>query len=112
MIEAPYPELSELLVLIGEAGRRMSEIEATEGAAGNISIYIGWPVDPRRTFPNAETIPLPESAPELAGKAFLIIRIGPPTPRDHRQPGGQPRLSGGERRRRDGSIAHRPRPAL
>ncbi len=76
MLEAPYPELNELLVLIGEAGNRMSEIEATEGAAGNISLYIGWSLDPRRTFPNAETIPLPEAAPELAGKAFLITGSG------------------------------------
>jgi rhamnulose-1-phosphate aldolase len=76
MLEAPYPELSELLVLIGEAGNRMSEIEATEGAAGNISIYIGWPLDPRRTFPNTEIIPLPECTPELAGKGFLITGSG------------------------------------
>ena len=76
MIEPPYPELSELLVLIGAAGRRMSDIEATEGAAGNISIYVGWRVDPRRTFPNVETIPLPERTPELAGKAFLISGSG------------------------------------
>lgn len=76
MIEAPYPELSELLILIGEAGSRMSEIEATEGAAGNISLYVGWPVDPRRIFPNVETIPLPEAIPELAGRAFLITGSG------------------------------------
>lgn len=76
MIEAPYPELNELLALIGAAGRRMSDIEATEGAAGNISLYLGWPLDPRRIFPNIETIPLPESIPELAGKAFLITGSG------------------------------------
>ncbi len=76
MLEAPYHELNEMLVLIGEAGRRMSEIEATEGAAGNISLYIGWPLDPRRTFSNAETIPLPEPCPELAGKAFIITGSG------------------------------------
>ena len=51
MIEAPYPELDEFLAVIGEAGYRLSEIEASEGAAGNISIYIGWPIDVRRRFP-------------------------------------------------------------
>lgn len=76
MLEAPFPELSELLALIGEAGRRMSEIEATEGAAGNISLYIGWPLDPRRTFSKVETIPLPEPIPELAGKSFIITGSG------------------------------------
>jgi len=40
-IEAPFPELVELLLVIGEAGHRLSEIEAIEGAAGNISVYIG-----------------------------------------------------------------------
>jgi len=76
MIEAPYPELGELLLLIGEAGRRMSDIDATEAAAGNISVYLGWPLDPRRTFPNIETIPLPEAVPELAGNAFLVSGAG------------------------------------
>lgn len=76
MLEAPYPELSELLVLIGEAGKRMSEIEATEGAAGNISVCLGWQLDPRRTFPIEETIPLPEVAPELAGRSFIVSGSG------------------------------------
>jgi rhamnulose-1-phosphate aldolase len=75
-IEAPYPELDEILTLIGEAGHRLSEIEATEGAAGNITVFIGWPMDPRRRFPIEETIELPESAPELAGKSFLVTGSG------------------------------------
>jgi len=75
-IEAPYPELDELLTAIGDAGHRLSEIEATEGAAGNISVYIGWPVDPRRKFPICETIELPQSVPELAGKLFLATGSG------------------------------------
>ncbi len=75
-IEAPYPELGELMTLIGEAGHRLSEIDASEGAAGNISIYIGWPVDPRRAFPDVETLQLPEAAPELAGRAFLVTGSG------------------------------------
>lgn len=75
-IEAPFPELDELLTLIGEAGHRLSEIEASEGAAGNISVYIGWPVDPRRKFPLAETIQLPVSVPELAKSAFLVTGSG------------------------------------
>jgi len=75
-VEAPYPELSELLTLIGEAGRRLSEIQATEGAAGNISVYLGWPVDPRRIFPLCETISLPIAVPELAGRTFLVSGSG------------------------------------
>src|SRR5512142_625718 len=76
MIEAPYPELDELLSLIGEAGRRLSEIEASEGAAGNISVYVGWPIDVRRRFSNVETIELPEAAPELAGGMFIVTGSG------------------------------------
>ena len=76
MLDAPYPELDELLTLIGEAGRRLSEIEASEGAAGNISVYIGWPIDVRRRFPNVETIELPEAVPELVGGTFLVTGSG------------------------------------
>jgi rhamnulose-1-phosphate aldolase len=75
-VEAPYPELDELMTLIGEAGHRMSEIEATEGAAGNISIYIGWPMDPRRKFPPVETMALPEAMAELAGGVFPVTGSG------------------------------------
>ncbi len=76
MIDAPYPELNELFNLVGEAGRRLSEIEASEGAAGNISVYVGWPIDPRRHFPSAETIALPQPVPELRGQAFLVTGSG------------------------------------
>ncbi|MCC7448274.1 MAG: class II aldolase/adducin family protein [Anaerolineae bacterium] len=75
-IDPPFPELDELLYLIGEAGQRLSEIEASEGAAGNISIYIGWPIELRRRFPIVETIQLPEAAPELAGKTLLVSGSG------------------------------------
>src|SRR5512146_2790046 len=76
MLEAPYPEFDELLNLIGEAGHRLSEIEASEGAAGNISVYLGWPVDPRRRFPVVERIELPQPVPELAGGIFLVTGSG------------------------------------
>ena len=75
-IEAPFPELDELLGLIGEAGHRLSEIDASEGAAGNISVYMGWQIDPRRRFPDLERIGLPVAVPELAGKAFLVTGSG------------------------------------
>jgi rhamnulose-1-phosphate aldolase len=64
------------MTLIGEAGERLSEIEASEGAAGNISVYMGWPMDPRRRFPNVETIELPVLLPGLAGGSFLVSGSG------------------------------------
>ena len=76
MIEAPFPELDELLTTIGEAGHRISEIEASEGAAGNISVYVGWPIEIRRRFPNAEKLELPLHVPDLAGATFLVTGSG------------------------------------
>lgn len=75
-VEAPYPELDELMHLMGEAGRRLAEIEASEGAAGNISVYIGWEIDPRRQFPIMETITLPEPLPDMEGRSFLVSGSG------------------------------------
>jgi rhamnulose-1-phosphate aldolase len=75
-VEAPYPDINELMTLIGEAGQRLSEIDASEGAAGNISVYIGWTVDPRRIFPTAETIELPVPLPQLVGGTFLVTGSG------------------------------------
>jgi rhamnulose-1-phosphate aldolase len=75
-IEAPFPELDELMALVGEAGQRISDIDASEGAAGNISVFMGWTVDPRRRFPVMETIPLPQPVPELVNFGFLVTGSG------------------------------------
>jgi rhamnulose-1-phosphate aldolase len=75
-LEAPFPELDELLTAMGEAGQRLSEIAASEGAAGNISVLIGWPLEPRRHFPLAESIALPLAVPSLAGMTFLASGSG------------------------------------
>ena len=72
----PYPNLVELMHLIGEAGTRLVEIEAAEGAAGNISVFIGWEVDVAAHFPREQPFALPEPAPELAGKSFLVTGSG------------------------------------
>ena len=72
----PYPDLEEILVSIGTAGQRLAAIEASEGAAGNISVTIGWPVEVRRTFPLAEEIELPLPAPTLAGKLVIVTGSG------------------------------------
>jgi rhamnulose-1-phosphate aldolase len=76
LIQPPYPPLEELLNLIGEAGYRLSEIDASEGAAGNISVVVGWPVEPRRRFTQVERIDLPHPAPELAGKTVIVTGSG------------------------------------
>jgi rhamnulose-1-phosphate aldolase len=71
-----YPDLDELIASIGEAGRRLNDLKATEGAAGNISLYIDWPVEVQRHFPQVEQIELPQPAPALAGKVVLVTGSG------------------------------------
>jgi rhamnulose-1-phosphate aldolase len=76
MLEAPFPELDDLLRSIGEAGRHVADIEASEGAAGNISVCVRWPVEPRTRFPVIEEIDLPQAVPELAGACLLVTGSG------------------------------------
>lgn len=72
----PYPDLDELLITIGEAGQRVSSMEASEGAAGNVSVYAGWPLEARRRFPLVEQIELPVLVPLLAGKSVIVTGSG------------------------------------
>ncbi len=76
MLEAPYPELDDLLRGIGEAGRRVADIEASEGSAGNISLCLRWPVEPRTRFPVVEELELPQAVPALAGACLLVTGSG------------------------------------
>jgi rhamnulose-1-phosphate aldolase len=76
MIEKPYPSAESLLAMIGDAGRRMSEIDACEGAAGNISVCLRWEVDVRGLFPTEEKITLPQPVPELAGATMIVSGSG------------------------------------
>jgi hypothetical protein len=71
MIQAPYPELDDILTMMGEAGKHIADMEASEGAAGNISMLLRWPVEVRTRFPMVEEIELPQPVPELAGTTFL-----------------------------------------
>jgi len=76
MLETPYPELDDLLTMMGEAGRHLAEIEASEGAAGNISVCLRWPIELRTRFPLINDIELSQSVPELAGATFLVSGSG------------------------------------
>lgn len=76
MLQAPFPELDDLLIMLGEAGRHIANIEASEGAAGNISICLRWPIELRSRFPVVEEIELPQTVPELAGAVFLVTGSG------------------------------------
>lgn len=75
-VREPFPELGEILVSIGEGGRRVAAIDAGEGGAGNISVCIGWPIEVRRQFPIAEEVELPLPAPNLAGHRIVVTGSG------------------------------------
>src|SRR5215212_4456199 len=85
-LDEPFPDLEELLATIGEAGQRVSGMEASEGAAGNISMYLGWPIEVRRRFPLAERLELPLPAPALAGKLVIVTGSGRRLRDIHRDP--------------------------
>lgn len=65
-----------MLDSIGRAGRRISEIDASEGAAGNISVCLRGDVDPGKRFPIVEEVELPSAVPELAGATFIVTGSG------------------------------------
>ena len=76
MVNPPYPELDDYLDMIGQAGYHLAEIEASEGAAGNISVCMRWQVDPRNRFPVVDEVKLPQRVPELAGATFIVSGSG------------------------------------
>jgi rhamnulose-1-phosphate aldolase len=75
-VQEPYPSLDEIIASIGEAGLRVSGIEASEGAAGNISVCVRWPIEVRRHFPLVEPIDLPRAVPALAGAVLIVTGSG------------------------------------
>ena len=70
------PTLDDYLEMIGEAGRHLAAIEASEGAAGNISICLRQPMDLRPRFPLVAEIALPQPVPELAGATLIVSGSG------------------------------------
>jgi rhamnulose-1-phosphate aldolase len=85
-LDEPFPDLDELLTTIGEASLRVSGMDASEGAAGNISLYLGWPVEVRRRFLLATPIESPLPAPALAGKLVIVTGSGRRLRDVHRDP--------------------------
>lgn len=76
MITEPYPELDDILMMMGEAGRHLADMEASEGAAGNVSVCLRWKIELRTRFPVIDTIELPQPVPELAGATLLVSGSG------------------------------------
>ena len=68
--------LGQLLKDIGDVGRQLAEIGATEGAAGNISICVRQPLDFTKFFSEAAMVDLPVPAPDLAGACLIVTGSG------------------------------------
>jgi rhamnulose-1-phosphate aldolase len=75
-LSEPFPDLEEIITSIGAGGNQVAAIDASEGAAGNISVCIGWPIEVRRRFPIVEEIKLPQPAPHLADHVVIVTGSG------------------------------------
>lgn len=69
------PTIDELLASMGEAGRRICDIDASEAGAGNISCSMSWAPD-LAAFGQIEDIALPLTVPGLAGRTLLVTGSG------------------------------------
>jgi rhamnulose-1-phosphate aldolase len=63
--------LDTLFCELGAAGRRMVELHAAEGSAGNLSIF-ARDLEPPASMPERDVIDLPVAAPALAGGWLLV----------------------------------------
>jgi len=69
-------DLGQLLCQLGEVGRRLSDIGAAEGAAGNLSICFREPLDVTPCFPHMQSVELPVPAPDLSGATLIVTGSG------------------------------------
>ena len=76
MSESTTLQLDNILYQLGQAGKKLSEIDAAEGAAGNISVCLRAPQDVSAFFSNVESVELPHHAPELAGMMLIVSGSG------------------------------------
>jgi len=76
MAQSVSIDLSTLLAQLGQAGKRLSDLGAAEGAAGNMSVCVRGDLDFRDMFPNAQVIDLPLPVPELAGASVIVTGSG------------------------------------
>jgi len=70
------PDLEDVIGQLGEAGQRLVELCASEGASGNLSAYLRTTPAQFPGFTAAEEIELPLSVPELAGGTFVVTGSG------------------------------------
>jgi rhamnulose-1-phosphate aldolase len=69
-------ELNQLLIQMGQVGKRLSDIGAAEGAAGNLSICFREHLDLSPYFPQVQSVELPVPAPDLAEATVVVSGSG------------------------------------
>ena len=69
-------ELNSLLNQLGQVGKRLSEIGAAEGAAGNLSICFRQSLDVTVLFPKMQIVELPVPAPDLVSATLIVTGSG------------------------------------
>jgi len=74
-LPTPTP-IASTLTDVGRAGRRLAELGAAEGAAGNLSVYVGRAAAPPAEFSVTERLELPSPIPELAGGWLVVTGSG------------------------------------
>jgi len=72
----PARTIVEVIAQLGAAGTRLTEIEASEGAAGNLSVFLRGPLEAHPEFNQSEDVELPLVVPELAGCWFVVTGSG------------------------------------
>ena len=76
MEESNSLDLDLLLNQLGKLGKRLSDIGAAEGAAGNVSVCFRESLNITALFPYMQIIELPLPAPKLAGATLIITGSG------------------------------------
>jgi len=74
--ELAFESLDDVLSSIGSAGARMSAIEASEGAAGNISVLYAWDTWADARFSEYWETRSPVAVPELSGAWLAVTGSG------------------------------------
>jgi rhamnulose-1-phosphate aldolase len=69
-------DLANIISQLGRAGQRLTELGASEGASGNLSVFLRVPPAAYQGFTCAEDIELPLAVPELAGGTFVVTGSG------------------------------------
>lgn len=69
-------EFTEVITQLGSAGKRLTELEASEGASGNLSVFLRGPTQPHPMFTQSEAFELPFEVPELARGWCIVTGSG------------------------------------